>query len=198
MSRAIAAVCAYSAPNTDITTQVTADGIPVIWHDDLVLSMPHQPNSAPQMHHISKLNLRDFKKLSQHKSSSSSTSGSSSRQEGASSAQSEDTHCSSQSARLTEAAAPQAALEQSSAPAHQSSAVNGQGAARLARFFNSEEGKRQHSAQAWAVSEEDALPTLAEVFKVPHVLPILEYVLVHAFQVFCICCETAMCTNSLT
>ena len=42
----------------------------------------------------------------------------------------------------------------------------GPASSRLARYFSSDQGKRMHSAQAWAVSEEDSLPTLAEVFKV--------------------------------
>ena len=162
---------ALASPCIDVVfehTQVTADGIPVIWHDDLVLSLPQQPDSLPQMHKICELNLRDFKKLSQRSSSSSDSSSSSSRDSAASSSvhnnKSTDrtapgpkpdnsASCSSDSAMLTEAAAAQAPYAQ-------------HGVARLARFFNSAEGKRMHSAQAWSVSEEDALPTLAEVFKV--------------------------------
>lgn len=140
----------------------------MIWHDDLVLSLPQHPDSLHQMHKICELNLRDFKKLSQRSSSSSDSSSSSSRDRAASNPfpnnKSTDrtapgpeadnsASCSSDSAMLTEAAAAQARHAQ-------------RGAARLARFFNSAEGKRMHSAEAWSVSEEDALPTLAEVFKV--------------------------------
>ena len=147
---------------------MTADGIPVIWHDDLVLSLPQHPDSLPQMRKICELNLRDFKKLSQRSSSSSDSSSSSSQDRAASNCVPNDTStdrtapgpeannsasCGSDSAMLTEAAAAQAQHAQ-------------HGAARLARFFNSAEGKRMHSAEAWRVSEEDALPTLAEVFKV--------------------------------
>lgn len=36
----------------------------------------------------------------------------------------------------------------------------------LARFFNSEDGKQSGVARPWRVSEDDDLPTLAEVFQV--------------------------------
>ena len=35
----------------------------------------------------------------------------------------------------------------------------------LGRFFNSEDGKQSEVARPWQVSEEDELPTLAEVFQ---------------------------------
>jgi len=150
--------------------QVTADGVPVIWHDDLVLRLPQQPNSAAQIHRICELNLREFKKLSQHSPSSRDTSNSSSSNNKATacssqspSSLSDSTHCSSQSAQLTDAATQQAQCEQSSASAYSAADALG---VKLARYFSSEQGKRMHSAQAWSVSEEDSLPTLAEVFKV--------------------------------
>ena len=80
---------------------------------------------------------------------------------------------SSQSAQLTESAAAQARplqsaqQEQSSAAAEAAiSSGNSKVGARLLRCFNSDQGKRMHAAQAWSVSEEDTLPTLAEVFEV--------------------------------
>ena len=140
--------------------QVTADGVPVIWHDDLVVSLPEQASDAVRTQHICELSLRDFKKLSQHRpvGTQTASSSSSSTFEAAPFSQ-----CSSQSAALTDAATQQAQHEQSANSAQSSASAP---SARLARFFSSDQGKRMHSAQAWAVSEEDSLPTLAEVFKV--------------------------------
>ena len=158
--------------------QVTADGRPVIWHDDLVLSLPSGTDGPPRMHHISELTLRDFKKLSQHCCSSrleASESSASTRLEVASGAQ--ITSCAgeagSQSAQLTEPAAmqaqPQQSVQQEQSSAAAQAAISGGSSkvgARLLRYFNSDKGKRMHTAQAWSVSEEDTLPTLAEVFEV--------------------------------
>ena len=138
--------------------QVTADGIPVIWHDDLIVSLPEQSSDAVRTQHICELSLRDFKKLSQHRSMGTQTASSSGSFDNSSCSQ-----CSSQSAALIDAAAQQAQHDQSSTSAQ---LPVGAQTARLARFFSSDQGKRMHSAQAWAVSEEDSLPTLAEVFKV--------------------------------
>ena len=142
--------------------QVTADGIPVIWHDDLVVRLPEQSAGAVQVRRICDLSLRDFKKLSQGPCKSTQTSSSSS-SGAASGTQSSTTQCSSQSAALTDAATQRAQHEQSHASAPSSAGASG---ATLARYFNSDQGKRMHNAQAWVVSEEDPLPTLAEVFKV--------------------------------
>ena len=158
--------------------QVTADGRPVIWHDDLVLSLPSGTAGPPRMHRISELTLRDFKKLSQHSCSSrleASESSASTRPEVATGAQigSCAGEAGSQSAQLTEPAASQAGPhrsmqhEQCSAAAEAAvSSGNSKVGARLLRNFNSDQGKRMHAAQAWSVSEEDTLPTLAEVFEV--------------------------------
>ena len=159
--------------------QVTADGRPVIWHDDLVLSLPSGTDGPPRMHHISELTLRDFKKLSQHSCSSgleASESSASTRLEVATGAQigSCAGEAGSQSAQLTEPAALQAraaaehaarAKQRCSTSSHQYWWQSKVGA-RLLRNFNSDKGKRMHTAQAWSVSEEDTLPTLAEVFEV--------------------------------
>ena len=158
--------------------QVTADGRPVIWHDDLVLSLPSGTDGPPRMHHISELTLRDFKKLSQHSCSSTleaSESSASTRRKVAIGAQIGSCvgDTGSQSAQLTEPAALQARPQQSSQQEQSSaaaqSAINAGSSkvgARLLRYFNSDQGKRMHAAQAWSVSEEDTLPTLAEVFEV--------------------------------
>ena len=158
--------------------QVTADGRPVIWHDDLVLSLPCGTDGPPRMHHISELTLRDFKKLSQHCCSSAleaSESSASTRLEVAIGAQigSCAGEAGSQSAQLTEPAASQAQAqrstqqEQSSAAAQAAlSSASSKARARLLRYFNSDQGKRMHVAKEWSVSEEDTLPTLAEVFEV--------------------------------
>ena len=143
--------------------QVTADGIPVIWHDDLVVSLPEQPSGRTKMQRICELSLRDFKKLSQHRSVSNQPGSSSISSAAASSLHSEEAQHSSQSASLTDTATQQAQHEQSCAPAQAASGATG---ARLARYFNSDHGKRMHAVQAWSVSEEDSLPTLAEVFQV--------------------------------
>ncbi|CAL5218465.1 g148 [Coccomyxa viridis] len=141
----------------EFDVQVTADGIPVIWHDDLIVSLPEQSSDAVRTQHICELSLRDFKKLSQHRSMGTQTASSSGSFDNSSCSQ-----CSSQSAALIDAAAQQAQHDQSSTSAQ---LPVGAQTARLARFFSSDQGKRMHSAQAWAVSEEDSLPTLAEVFK---------------------------------
>ncbi|CAK0736854.1 hypothetical protein CVIRNUC_000814 [Coccomyxa viridis] len=161
----------------EFDVQVTADGRPVIWHDDLVLSLPSGADGPPRMHRISELTLRDFKKLSQHSCSSrleASESSASTRSAVATGAQigSCAGEAGSQSAQLTEPAALQARLQQSMAQKQSSAAAEaatGGGSskvgARLLRTFNSDKGKRMHTAQAWSVSEEDTLPTLAEVFE---------------------------------
>ena len=158
--------------------QVTADGRPVIWHDDLILSLPPSPDAPPRMHHISELTLRDFNKLSQHCCSSSleaSEPSASSRLKGATGGPmgSSVGDAGSQSAQLTEPATLQAQAQRStqqeqSSAAAQAAIKSGSSkvGARLLRYFNSDQGKRMHATQAWSVSEEDTLPTLAEVFEV--------------------------------
>ena len=126
------------------------------------MGLPQQSSGAAQVQRICDLSLRDFKKLSQSRPTSTQTSSSSS-SGAASGTQSSTTQCSSQSAALTDAATQRAQHEQSHASAPSSAGAPG---AALARYFNSDQGKRIHSPQAWAVSEEDPLPTLAEVFKV--------------------------------
>jgi hypothetical protein len=116
--------------------QVTADGIPIIWHDDYAVTVP-QLGAQPALRRICDMTLQDFKQLLPVERSDSSAE--------------EDAAAAAEQRRGSGAAA-------SCSPAC--------AAGQLARFFNTEEGKPTDAALPWRVSDDDELPTLAEVFEV--------------------------------
>ena len=140
--------CASSHAYTDVFTlhimeivvvcllQVTADGIPIIWHDDYAVTAS-QPGAQPVMRRICDMTLQDFKQLLPPPARPGNTAE-------------ED----AAELRRGSGAAASCSLE----------CTGGQ----LARFFNTEEGKPTDAALPWRVSEDDELPTLAEVFEVWH------------------------------
>lgn len=130
--------------------QVTRDGIPVIWHDDEVLTFL-EPSSAPEVRRICDLTLEEFKQLSPAHSS----------------------HCSQPAAAQNcrtqngvDSAAAESAANASRIGSHAQASTRVEAGTGLGRRFNSEKGERIGHALPWAVSEDDELPTLAEVFKV--------------------------------
>jgi glycerophosphoryl diester phosphodiesterase len=118
--------------------QVTADGIPVIWHDDNVLTFS-EGSMIPSMRNICDLTLEEFKQLCPARNKPSPT--------------------------ITEDGTTNQAIDGARQHSHSEASTSQACEGRLARFFNSEDGKRQVNALPWAVSDDDELPTLAEVFK---------------------------------
>ncbi len=129
---------------------MTADGIPVIWHDDSVLIFSRE-SGLPQLRGICDLTLEEFKQLSPAHRSNSSTTAQESCEERDSCSDRVNSHA---SASTSAAELP---------------------CTGLGRVFNSEQGKRMGHAMWWAVSEDDELPTLAEVFQVGRSNPLHLY-----------------------
>ena len=129
---------------------MTADGIPVIWHDDSVLIFSRE-SGLPQLRGICDLTLEEFKQLSPAHRSNSSTTAQESCEERDSCSDRVNSHA---GASTSAAELP---------------------CTGLGRVFNSEQGKRMGHAMRWAVSEDDELPTLAEVFQVGRSNPLHLY-----------------------
>ena len=133
--------------------QVTGDGIPVIWHDDNVLTFSGE-SGLPHLRRICELTLEDFKQLSPAHNSHSSPR-----------LQDhfiEESGCSGNSSLSNDRLGSHSSASTSAAELPCTG---------LGRVFNSAEGKRMSHAMRWAVSEDDELPTLAEVFQVGSRLP---------------------------
>ena len=139
--------------------QVTSDGIPVIWHDDNVLTFSGE-SGLPHLRRICELTLEEFKQLSPAHSSHSSPK--------IRDHSIEESGCSGNLSLSNDRLGSQASASTSAAKLPCTG---------LGRVFNSAEGKRMSHAMRWAVSEDDELPTLAEVFQVGSRLPPVRVIL---------------------
>ena len=144
--------------------QVTADGVPVIWHDDNVVT--REPGGRVVKRHIAQLTLAEFKGLARPQP-----------------LPPRDTPRgppgTSPSAEASDAAACSGGAEGSEGGVGQQGAAGrgegggpgeGEGSLeggwQLARLFRNTAGRALAGEQPWAVYVDDDLPTLAEVFQV--------------------------------
>ena len=138
--------------------QVTADGVPVIWHDDYVIT--RSADGALAHRFIAQLTLAEFKRLAlpqrvaeAPRVTSGDTPGSAGPAEGHTRVPEDP----SESSRPAKALA---------GGEGQTWAVRGARGEELVRLFHDSDGRRMRAAEPWAVEADDDLPTLAEVFKV--------------------------------
>lgn len=132
---------------------MTRDGIPVIWHDDDVLTLSRQ-SDVPQLRRICDLTLDEFKQLSPARCSQNGAAGL---------LESSDDGSSMSEHPLSDGVAVTDRIHSHAGASASAAAVP---CPALGRVFNDEHGKRASRPMHWAVSEDDELPTLAEVFKV--------------------------------
>lgn len=136
-----------------MSMQVTKDGIPVIWHDDDVLTFSRQ-SDVVELRRICDLTLDEFKQLSPAHCSQNGAAGL--------------PESSDNSSGISGQASPDddAATDRVDSHAGASTSIAAVSCPALGRVFNDDQGKRARRPMQWAVSHEDELPTLAEVFKV--------------------------------
>ncbi|CAL8470273.1 g9815 [Coccomyxa elongata] len=150
--RSFNTAAAAGASFVEFDVQVTRDGIPVIWHDDDVLTISRH-SGVPQMRRICDLTLDEFKQLSPAHCSQNSAAGL---------PESSDNGSSISEQALSDGVAATDRLDSHAGASTSTAAVP---CPALGRVFNDEQGKRASCPMHWAVSNDDELPTLAEVFK---------------------------------
>jgi len=119
--------------------QVTADGVPVLWHDDYVV--PRAPGGALEQQHIAELTLAGFKHLARPAPRAGAPAGAG-------------------------AGADATGGAQHGRPTSEEAACRADGGGpELVRLFHDGAGGRMAEPAPWVVEEDDELPTLAEVFE---------------------------------
>ncbi len=131
----------------DERAQVTADGVPVLWHDDYVVT--RAPGGSLEQQHVAQLTLAGFKRLARPAPRGGAPVGA-----GAGAG----------------AAGALGGARRGAPPAEAACRADG-GGPELVRLFNDGAGGRAAAPAPWVVEEDDELPTLAEVFEARLTLP---------------------------
>ena len=148
--------------------QVTADGAPVIWHDDYVVT--REPGGRVVERHIAQLTLAEFKGLARPqplppRDTPRGPPGAPPSAEAGGAAACSDGAVASRSGAGQQGAAGRG---EGGGPGEGGGRL--EGGWQLARLFRDTAGRALPGAQPWAVYVDDDLPTLAEVFQVRHAL----------------------------
>lgn len=144
--------------------QVTADGVPVIWHDDYVVTWG--PDGRVVKRLIAQLTLAEFKGLPRPQPLPPSDTpreppgAPRSAEAGAAAA------CSDGAEASRSGAGQQGAAGRGEGGGPGEGGGRGEGGWQLARLFRDTAGRPLAGVQPWAVYVDDDLPTLAEVFQV--------------------------------